>query len=186
MKMNPNAESSSNKVDNELEVSDDEVLTPKSALISLQQQSKMKEQASKWMIVMKSDKHAGVSCRLSWSDDVEEGMKKAMAAGVLYFDKKPVIFHQWDLEENYSHKDVTSVPVWIKLHGLDFKKWSENVLEKLLQSIGTFCKVEQSTKDRKKLLYVRVMVEMKLDKVWELHLHFINEKGITITQAIEY
>ncbi|KAL2921203.1 Flagellar assembly factor FliW [Bienertia sinuspersici] len=201
--MNPNTESSSNKVENELEVSDDEVLTPKSALISLQQQSKMKEQASKWMTMMKGEKHEGVSYRLTWSEGIEatigledmqpklkywtnsvvayvlgsnpplnvmdgflrrvckshgvdkvnllnkgiylvrmnseEGKLKAMAAGVQFFDKKPVIVHQWDPEEDYSHKD------------------SDNVLEKLLQTIGNFRKVDQSTKDRNKLLYARVL-----------------------------
>ncbi|KAL2942185.1 2-succinylbenzoate--CoA ligase [Bienertia sinuspersici] len=99
----------------------------------------------------------------------EEGMMKAMATGVQFFDKKPVI-----------------VNMWIKLHGLDFKYWNDNVLEKLLNSIGKFCNADQSTEDRNKLLYARVLVEMRLDKTWEQTLHFINKKVVMVTQAIEY
>ncbi|KAL2901273.1 hypothetical protein RDABS01_026355 [Bienertia sinuspersici] len=115
----------------------------------------------------------------------EEGMMKAISSGVQFFEKAcycPTVASRGKLYP----KDVKSVPVWIKLHELEFKYWTDSVMDKLLTSIGKFRNADQNTQDRRKLSYTRVLVEMRLDKTWEQTLQFINEKGVMVTQAIEY
>lgn len=46
-------------------------------------------------------------------DDVIEG-------GIFHFDKKPVVVKAWNPDLELTSK-LNSVPVWLKLHGLDMK-----------------------------------------------------------------
>lgn len=56
--------------------------------------------------------------------------------------------------------DVVNVHIWIKLPHLPFKYWSEKSLFKITRIIGKVVTMDQATKEKDKLNFARVMVEV--------------------------
>lgn len=71
------------------------------------------------------------------------------------FDSKPVIFKPLTPDVNYTKDPVKSLPLWIKLPGLDVKFLGENILAKIAGVIGSVIKVDQSTLHINKLMFAR-------------------------------
>lgn len=59
-------------------------------------------------------------------------------------------------------------------------------MKKLISPIGKFLKTDQATKKRDKLMYARVMVEVKIDQDFPNQLSFTNEKGIDVVFGVNY
>ncbi|XP_062100119.1 uncharacterized protein LOC133805997 [Humulus lupulus] len=41
--------------------------------------------------------------------------------GYMFFDRKPVVMKPWDAYTDFKKKELSSVPIWLQLHGLDIK-----------------------------------------------------------------
>ncbi|XP_056695492.1 uncharacterized protein [Spinacia oleracea] len=57
---------------------------------------------------------------------------------------------------DFSKEDLRSVPIWVKLHNLDFKYWGEKSLSKIVGKLGILIHVDSATAKRDKLLFERV------------------------------
>ncbi|XP_056690397.1 uncharacterized protein [Spinacia oleracea] len=115
-----------------------------------------------------------------------ENCEKVLQSGFQLFDSKPLIVKPWSPDINFSKDPIKKIPIWIQLQGLDVKYWGDKSLTKIVSQLGTMLKVDQATKNRDKLLYARVLVEVSVDQPFPEVIHFINEKGIQVDQQVKY
>ncbi|XP_056697309.1 uncharacterized protein [Spinacia oleracea] len=102
-----------------------------------------------------------------------------------FFDSKPVVLKAWTQDMDFSKEDLRSVPIWVKLHQLDFKYWGEKRLTKIVGKLGTLKHVDSATAKRDKLVFARVQVEVSVEQVFPDKLQFINEKGSVTEIGVE-
>ncbi|XP_074315572.1 uncharacterized protein LOC141651774 [Silene latifolia] len=102
------------------------------------------------------------------------------------FDGKPVIVRPWEPNTKITKVSVKTVPIWVKLVGLDLKFWGAKCLEKLASLIGKFVRVDDLTLDRTLLGFARVMVEVGIDQIFPEKINFLDELGQNVTVAVEY
>ncbi|KAL2931849.1 hypothetical protein RDABS01_037259 [Bienertia sinuspersici] len=103
-----------------------------------------------------------------------------------FFDSKPVIMKRWDSEMELHKETIKNVPIWIRFPKLELKYWGHRSLHKLGDAIGTTLKVDRLTEQKERLAYARIMVEVDIQKELPNQIDFINEKGISMVQMIEY
>lgn len=115
----------------------------------------------------------------------KETMQKALDAKYLLFDNKPVFIKEWqhdgmvlDVEE------FKRVPVWVQLPALPLRYWG--CLLKLLGKVGKPLNPDQATTNRDRIAYARVLVEMDINKVFPKNIQFKNEKGVVVSQELEF
>lgn len=53
--------------------------------------------------------------------DTAVGKQEVIEGGIYHFDNKPFIVKDWNPDMNFSKKELRTVPIWIRLPGLDFK-----------------------------------------------------------------
>ncbi|XP_062088757.1 uncharacterized protein LOC133795319 [Humulus lupulus] len=75
-----------------------------------------------------------------------EQRDKVLQGGYVFFDRKPVVMKPWNPIDDFTKDDITSVPTWIQLKGLDIKYWGEKSLFKIVGQIGTPLQVDNVTK----------------------------------------
>lgn len=51
----------------------------------------------------------------------EERKNEVLQGGIYHFNNKPLIVKEWMLEMDFSKEKLSSVPIWIRLPGLEFK-----------------------------------------------------------------
>ncbi|XP_010694020.1 uncharacterized protein LOC104906887 [Beta vulgaris subsp. vulgaris] len=106
--------------------------------------------------------------------------------GFQFFDKKPLIVKQWHAEMDFQKEDIKTVPIWIQLPALDLKYWGERCLFKLVAGIGKPLKLDQSTINKDRLQYARIMIETRMNQDLPEEIVFENEKGVMMTQKVHY
>ena len=115
-----------------------------------------------------------------------ENCSKVLQGGYQFFDSKPLVVKPWSADVNFSKDPVKKLPIWIQLHGLDVKYWGEKSLGKIVSQLGSLIKVDQATKNRDKLMFARVMIEVQIDQEFPNVIHFRNEIGIMVSQQVNY
>ncbi|XP_062075411.1 uncharacterized protein LOC133779469 [Humulus lupulus] len=108
-----------------------------------------------------------------------------LESGVIHFDKKPVILRPWSSDVE-TIRSVKYVPVWIRLPGLGLQYWGVNCLSALVSTIGTPIMVDKVTKARTMIKFARDLVDMEIAEHIPMHIHYLNERGQILEQAIEY
>lgn len=84
------------------------------------------------------------------------------------------------------HKDdFKVVPTCVRVK-LDFKYWGERSLFKIVGGLGKPVKVDLATKNRNRLGFARILIEMNIDHEYPDQTTFINENGIEVCVDIEY
>ncbi|KAL2900908.1 2 3 4 5-tetrahydropyridine-2 6-dicarboxylate N-succinyltransferase [Bienertia sinuspersici] len=97
-----------------------------------------------------------------------------------FFDSKPLIMKAWDPDMKILKEDIRIIPMWIKLPRLDIKYWGVSCLEKIVSGMRKLVKLDNNTKNRERLLYARMLVDMGADDAFPDCICFENEKGVII------
>ncbi|XP_062085551.1 uncharacterized protein LOC133791647 [Humulus lupulus] len=105
--------------------------------------------------------------------------------GVLQFDRKPVIVRPWTADLS-AIRLIRSVPLWIRLHDLGLQYWGSMCISALGSTIGKPLLVDKFTKERSRVQFARVLVEMEITDNPPRSFQFINEHGQVVEQGIEY
>ncbi|WMV06757.1 hypothetical protein MTR67_000142 [Solanum verrucosum] len=116
----------------------------------------------------------------------EEGKLEVLQGGIYHFDNKPLIVKAWTPEMEFSKEELLTIPIWIKLPGLDFKYWSARGLSKIGSLVGKPLMVDKQTEKKLGLSYARLLVEVNVGKTLLEEVLFRNEKGVVITQSVTY
>lgn len=53
--------------------------------------------------------------------DTELGKNEVLQGGIYHFDNKPFIVKSWSPDMEFTRDELYTVPIWVKLLGLDFK-----------------------------------------------------------------
>lgn len=118
--------------------------------------------------------------------DTGIGKNEVIEGGIYHFDNKPLIVKAWNPDMEFSREELASVPIWIKLPGLDFKYWSARGLIKLGSLVGKPLMVDKNTERKAGLNFARILVEVKMGEELPEEIMFRNEKGAVITQTVTY
>ncbi|KAL2931224.1 hypothetical protein RDABS01_036634 [Bienertia sinuspersici] len=114
------------------------------------------------------------------------GCSAVINGGAHLFGKKPLIVEQWHPDLDMSKQEVRSVPVWIRLPSLELKYWGEQTLLELATILGKPIFLDNITKNKEKLNFAHVLIEIAIDGDMPEKIQFIDEKGMMAIQRVEY
>ncbi|KAM6589753.1 hypothetical protein CsatA_012358 [Cannabis sativa] len=109
-----------------------------------------------------------------------------LEGGYIFFNRRPVIMKAWDPNVNFKKEDVKKVPIWVQLEDLDLKYWGQRSLFKIVGQVGEPIMVDNVTKERERLNYPKVLIEVRIDQQFPDKLEFENEHGNNTHVGIKY
>ncbi|XP_074282984.1 uncharacterized protein LOC141607526 [Silene latifolia] len=109
--------------------------------------------------------------------NTKEQQQLVLKNGHLIFDNKPVIIKEWMPDAELLKHDVSRVPIWMKIYGLDIKFWGAERLRKLSGIVGQFIKCDEATTNKAFLGYARVMIEIQIGQHFPSELNLIDENS---------
>ncbi|GJY96006.1 RNA-directed DNA polymerase, eukaryota, reverse transcriptase zinc-binding domain protein, partial [Tanacetum coccineum] len=95
------------------------------------------------------------------------GLDAMLENGPWFIQNNPLILKKWHLDENLL-KDVSTISVWVKLHGVPVTAFSEDGLSAIATKLGTPLMLDSYTSDMcmqswGRSSYARVMIELRAD-----------------------
>ncbi|KAH0636704.1 hypothetical protein KY289_036619 [Solanum tuberosum] len=117
--------------------------------------------------------------------DSETGKNEVLRGGIYHFDNKPFIVKAWSPDMEFTREEPYTVPIWIKLPGVDFKYWSLKGFSKIGSLVGKPLMVDRNTEKKIGLNFARLLVEVVLDAQLPETILFRNEKGNLIEQKLK-
>ncbi|GKG02637.1 putative reverse transcriptase domain-containing protein, partial [Tanacetum coccineum] len=93
------------------------------------------------------------------------GLDAMLENGPWFIRNNSLILKKWHPDENLLKEDVSTVPVWVKLHGVPVTAFSEDGLSVIATKLGTPLMLDSYTSDMymqswSRSSYARVMVEL--------------------------
>ena len=105
--------------------------------------------------------------------------------GHYFFNKKPLTLKSWSPDIDFVKEDIKTLPIWVQLR-LPLKYWGENSLHKIVSQLGDPIKMDDATRNRDKLQFARILVEMKIEQEFPDHIWFVNEYGEKVKVPVEF
>jgi hypothetical protein len=90
----------------------------------------------------------------------EEDMHAVLEKGPWMFGGKNIILQQWHPRYNFDKSKISTLPVWIRLHGLPFPLWSKQGLSLAASMVGRPLSCDELTYNCTRLEYARLCVEI--------------------------
>ncbi|GKE51710.1 zinc finger, CCHC-type containing protein, partial [Tanacetum coccineum] len=95
-----------------------------------------------------------------------DGLDVMLENGLWFIRNNPLILKKWHPDENLLKEDVSTVPIWVKLHGVPVTAFSEDGLS--ATKLGTPLMLDSYTSDMcmqswGRSSYARVMIELRAD-----------------------
>ncbi|KAM6545981.1 hypothetical protein CsatB_026717 [Cannabis sativa] len=115
-----------------------------------------------------------------------EDRDQVLNGGFIFFNRRPVVMRPWDPNESFKKDDMKSVPIWIQLEELELKYWGQKSLFKIVGQMGKPIMVDNVTKERERLNFPRVLIEVQMDQDLPAFLEFENEFGSITSVGIKY
>ncbi|XP_019244532.1 PREDICTED: uncharacterized protein LOC109224406 [Nicotiana attenuata] len=114
------------------------------------------------------------------------GKNEVLQGGIYHFDNKSFIVKAWNVDMEFTKEELYTVPIWIKLPGLDFKYWSPKGLSKIGSLVGRPLMVDSNTEKKMGLSFARLLVEVQMDTKLPDKVFFKNERGLLLEQKVQY
>ena len=70
----------------------------------------------------------------------------------------------WDPNCNFNKEDIRRLPIWVKIEDLELKYWGQRSLFKIIGKLGKPIMMDEFTKNREKLGYPRVFIEVSMSQ----------------------
>ena len=121
--------------------------------------------------------------------NTEENMHAVLEKGPWMFGGKNIILQQWHPRFQFDKNKISTLPVWIRLHGLPFPLWSKQGLNLTANMIGRPLSCDEQTYNCTRLEYARVCVEIDatLSYVHEFEIDSpLSADPITVTVDYEW
>ncbi|XP_060961774.1 uncharacterized protein LOC133031984 [Cannabis sativa] len=115
-----------------------------------------------------------------------EKRDNVLNGGYTFFNKRPVIMKAWNPDTDFQKEDIRKVPIWIQLENLELKYCGQNTLFKLVGQIGDPILVDEITKQRQKLIFPRVLIEVSMKQALPETIEFEDEYGGVAIVGIKY
>ncbi|GJW47743.1 cytokinin dehydrogenase 3-like protein [Tanacetum coccineum] len=96
------------------------------------------------------------------------GLDAMLENGPWFIRNNPLILKKWHPDENLLKEDVSTVPVWVKLHGVPVTAFGKDGLSAITTKLGTPLMLDSYTSDMcmqswGRSSYARVMIELRAD-----------------------
>ncbi|XP_074283310.1 uncharacterized protein LOC141607861 [Silene latifolia] len=105
---------------------------------------------------------------------------RVLQQGHYLFDNKPLIVRPWSPDVELNKDDVKEVPVWVRLEHLPLKFWGK-CLPRIAGLLGKFVQMDVATKDKTRLGFARVMLEVPFGKPLPGSVKFMDKDGLVVT-----
>ncbi|GKD36599.1 hypothetical protein Tco_1252108 [Tanacetum coccineum] len=97
-----------------------------------------------------------------------DGLDAMLENGPWFIRNNPFILKKWHPDENLLKEDVSTVSVWVKLHGVPVTAFSEDGLSVIATKLGTPLMLDSYTSDMctqswGRSSYARVMIKLRAD-----------------------
>ncbi|GJZ70610.1 cytokinin dehydrogenase 3-like protein, partial [Tanacetum coccineum] len=97
-----------------------------------------------------------------------DGLDAMLENGPRFIRNNPLILKKWHPDENLLKEDVSTVPVWVKLHGVPITAFNNDGLSVIATKLGTPLMLDSYTSDMcmqswGRSSYARVMIELRAD-----------------------
>ncbi|GJZ53862.1 zinc finger, CCHC-type containing protein [Tanacetum coccineum] len=97
-----------------------------------------------------------------------KGLNAMLENGPWFIQNHPLILKKWHPDENLLKEDVSTILVWVKLHGVPVTAFSEDGLSAIATKLGTPLMLDSYTSDMciqswGRSSYARVMIELRAD-----------------------
>ncbi|GJZ32057.1 nucleotide-diphospho-sugar transferase [Tanacetum coccineum] len=97
-----------------------------------------------------------------------DGLDAILENGPWFIQNNPLILKKWHPDENLLKEDVSTVPVWVKLHGVPVMAFSKDGLSAIATKLGAPLMLDFYTSDMcmqswGRSSYARVMIELRAD-----------------------
>ncbi|GJV73133.1 putative reverse transcriptase domain-containing protein [Tanacetum coccineum] len=97
-----------------------------------------------------------------------DGLDAMLENGPWFIRNNPLILKKWHPDENLLKEDVSTIPVWVKLHGVPVTAFSDDGLSAIATKLGTPLMLDSYTSDMcmqswGRSSYARVMIELRAD-----------------------
>ncbi|GJU70410.1 copia protein [Tanacetum coccineum] len=76
-----------------------------------------------------------------------DGLDAMLENGPWFIRNNPLILKKWHLDENLLKEDVSTVPVWVKLHGVPVTAFSKDGLSAIATKLDTPLMLDSYTSD---------------------------------------
>lgn len=90
----------------------------------------------------------------------ESEMHAVLEKGPWMFGGKNIVLQQWHPRFQFDKNKISTLPVWVRLHGLPFPLWSKQGLSMAASMVGRPLSCDESTYNCIRLDYARVCVEV--------------------------
>jgi hypothetical protein len=90
----------------------------------------------------------------------EEELHAVLEKGPWMFGGKNIILQQWHPRFKFDKSKISTLPVWIRLHGLPFPLWSKQGLSLAASMVGRPLSCDELTYSCTRLEYARLCVEL--------------------------
>ncbi|XP_060968460.1 uncharacterized protein LOC133036011 [Cannabis sativa] len=104
-----------------------------------------------------------------------EHRDEVLNGGYIFFNKRLVIMKAWDPNTNFKKEDIQTVPIWVQLTDLEMKYWGQKALFKIIGQVGEPITVDAATKERDKLSYPRVLIQVSIHQDFPGTIYFEDE-----------
>nr|XP_016440454.1 PREDICTED: uncharacterized protein LOC107766217 [Nicotiana tabacum] len=118
--------------------------------------------------------------------DSVAGKNEVLKEGIYHFDNKPFIVKAWNPDMEFTRDELYTVPIWVKLLGLELKYWSSKGLSKTGSLIGKPLMVGNHTLKKVGLSFARLLIEVEMDTPLPKKVYFKNERGLLMEQKVQY
>ena len=116
----------------------------------------------------------------------EEDKMDVLNGGPYLIYGRPLILKSMPEYFNFSKKEMSSVPVWIKLPNLPLKCWSIRSLSKISSLIGKPIQCDKLTVSKLRISYARVLIEVDLREDLPASVEIGLPNGMFIEQPVIY
>ncbi|XP_030479211.1 uncharacterized protein LOC115696450 [Cannabis sativa] len=106
--------------------------------------------------------------------------------GYVFFNKRLVIMKAWDPDTNFRKEDITSIPILIQVKDLELKYLVEKSLFKIVGQLGNLLQVDTTIKERNKLTFPRMLIEVSVHQEFPDAIFFEDEYGGNVKVPLMY
>ncbi|KAH0642062.1 hypothetical protein KY290_033666 [Solanum tuberosum] len=92
--------------------------------------------------------------------DTEEECEHILHKGPYTFQNKPFALQNWELNFEFNPNCITTIPLWVTLHGLPVGYWSKDTLSKVTSAIGKPLHTDNFIAGMTRISYARILVEV--------------------------
>lgn len=116
----------------------------------------------------------------------EDDCKRILKSGPWFMDRNLIIMKRLSPDMKTDRDLLTSLPMWVRLPGLSFKLWGNNVISALTSTIGVPIKMDEATKNKSRLAYARVLIEFNATYGMPNNIVGMDDERRSFIQEVEY